>query len=316
MFPRKETMPVRREKGNLRMKITEDKNKVILCGVNDFHLDHTFDNGQCFRWNKEEDGSYTGVAFGKVTNINIIEDAVVLNNISLEDFHGIWKDYLDLGRDYGAIKKMLSQKDPAMESAISYGYGMRILQQNKWETLISFIISQNNNIPRIKKCVEGLCINHGSPVGVYRGRMYYSFPKPETLAQLSMEDLNSCRLGYRARYIIETAKQITSDYGRTLEGLGDASAKEANEYLLSLSGVGPKVANCIMLFSMGKYDSFPLDVWIKRTMNQIYHIEEGNIKKMQNYAVEHFGEYGGIAQQYLFYYMRETNKKNGTKNEL
>ncbi|HVI43092.1 MAG TPA: DNA glycosylase [Anaerovoracaceae bacterium] len=291
------------------MKITEEYNRVIIDGVKDFHLDHTFDNGQCFRWNKEEDGSYTGVAFGRVANINYIEDAIILNNVTLEDYHEIWKDYLDLDRDYGVIKTMLSGKDPTMRKAVLHGGGMRILQQDKWETLISFIISQNNNIPRIKKCVEGLCKSHGSPAGTYKGRMYYAFPKPEALAQLSAEELDICKLGYRAKYIIETAKQITSDGEGNLERLDTATTMEAYEYLLSLSGVGPKVANCIMLFSMGKYESFPLDVWIKRVMNQVYHIEEGNVKKMQAYAADHFGEYGGIAQQYLFYFMRENKKQ-------
>lgn len=292
------------------MKATEEKNRVIIRGAKDFHLDHTFDNGQCFRWNKEEDGSYTGVVFGRVANINYIKDTIVLNNVTLKDYNEIWKDYLDLDRDYGAVKKMLSEKDPTMRKAVSYGKGMRILQQDKWETLISFIISQNNNIPRIKKCVEDFCTNHGSTLGKYGEKLYYSFPEPAVLAKLSVEELDTCKLGYRAKYMIETAKQITSDHGRTLEGLSSVSAEEAEEYLLSLSGVGPKVANCIMLFSMGKYDSFPLDVWIKRVMNQVYHIEPGNVKKMQSYAAQHFGEYGGIAQQYLFYYMRKAGRSD------
>ncbi len=294
------------------MKIKEENNKIILEGIKDFHLDHTFDNGQCFRWNKEEDGSYTGIAFGRAINISCIGETVIMDNASMEDYHRIWRNYLDLDRDYGEIKKMLSEKDKAMLHAVSYGSGMRILQQDKWETLISFILSQNNNIGRIKKCVEGLCAAHGTPMGVYRGSMRYSFPKPEDLTMLSPEELDACRLGYRAKYIIETAKQIAADGGARLERMGRASAEEAYEYLLGLSGVGPKVANCIMLFSMGKYGSFPLDVWIKRVMSQIYHIEEGNTKRMQEYAASYFGEYGGIAQQYLFYYMRNTS---GTHEE-
>lgn len=293
------------------MKVTEKTGGVVIEGVKDFHLDHTFDNGQCFRWNREEDGSYTGVAFGHAVNINYTGETLLLNDVTLEDYDRIWKDYLDLDRDYGAIKKMLSEKDRAMGDAITYGGGMRVLRQEKWETLISFILSQNNNISRIKKCVESLCAAHGRPLGSYRGKMRYAFPTPETLAALTPEKLDTCRLGYRAKYIIETARQVAGDGCRTLNSLGQASAEEAREYLLSLSGVGPKVANCIMLFSMEKYDSFPLDVWIKRVMNQIYHIEEGNLKKMQEYAAEYFGEYGGIAQQYLFYYVRELNKDRG-----
>jgi N-glycosylase/DNA lyase len=290
------------------MKLKEENNRAIIDGVTDFHPDHTFDNGQCFRWNREADGSYTGVAFGRVVNIGYGEETLTIDNAPTGSFEAVWKNYLDLNRDYGAIKRMFSEKDPAMKEAVAYGGGMRILQQDKWETLISFILSQNNNIARIKKCVEGLCAAHGKPVGTYRDRLYYAFPSPEELADLSPGELDVCRLGYRAKYIVETAKQIAADGGKTLYGLDKASAEEAYEYLLSLSGVGPKVANCIMLFSMGKYESFPLDVWIKRVMHQVYHIEEGSVKKMQEYAASHFGEYGGIAQQYLFYYMREISK--------
>ncbi len=283
------------------MRIKEENNKVIIDGMKDFHPDHTFDNGQCFRWNREDDGSYTGVAFGRAVNIDYKDGALILDNVPREDFCQIWKGYLDLERDYGALKRMFAEKDPAMAAAVSSGGGMRILRQEKWETLISFILSQNNNIVRIKKCVESLCAAHGKPVGTYRGRMRYAFPSPEALAGLGPGELDTCRLGYRANYIAETAKQIAADGGKALESLGGASAEAAYGYLLALSGVGPKVAHCVMLFSMGKYASFPLDVWIKRVMSQIYQIGEGDLKAMREFAAGHFGEYGGIAQQYLFY---------------
>ena len=297
------------------MKVIEEEKRIIVDGVKDFHLDHTFDNGQCFRWNREEDGSYTGVAFDRIVNIDYSDNTIILNNVSMDDFHKIWKDYLDLDRDYDAIKRVLSSKDEAMEKAISYGGGMRILQQELWETMISFIISQNNNIPRIKKCVESLCAGFGSPLGIYKGRNYFAFPTAEALARLDAEELDTCRLGYRSKYIIDTARQIVSEGEKRLEDLNTGSMEVVYEYLLGLSGVGPKVANCIMLFGLRKYDSFPLDVWIKRVMNQIYHIEEGNVKKMKTYAAEHFGEYGGIAQQYLFYYMREISKSSFRGND-
>jgi N-glycosylase/DNA lyase len=292
------------------MKIKEENNRVIIDGVKDFNPDHTFDNGQCFRWNREADGSYTGVAFGRIVNIGYQGETLTIDNALPGDFEAVWKDYLDLDRDYGAIKRMFSEKDPVMREAAAYGSGMRILRQDKWETLVSFILSQNNNIARIKKCVEALCAAHGKPVGTYRDRLYYAFPSPGELAGLAPGELDVCRLGYRSKYIAETAKQIAADGGNTLYGLDRAPAGEAYEYLLSLSGVGPKVANCIMLFSMGKYESFPLDVWIKRVMHQIYHIEEGNVKQMKEYAASHFGEYGGIAQQYLFYYARNNILEN------
>jgi len=289
------------------MKIAEENNRILIHGIKDFDLDHTFDNGQCFRWNRELDGSYTGAAFKRVLNIQHHSGSIILNNVNSEDYGRIWSDYLDLNRDYGKIKEMLSQKDEAMKNAIAYGGGMRILKQDLWETVISFIVSQNNNIPRIKKCIEGLCFNYGKSIGIYKGKEYFAFPEPEALACLEAEELDTCRLGYRAKYIVETARQIVSDRA-AFDRLHETSAEDAYEYLLRLSGVGPKVANCILLFGLGKTESFPLDVWIKRVMSQVYHIEEGNVKKMKAYAAKHFGEYGGIAQQYLFYYTREISK--------
>lgn len=289
---------------------------VKIKNIKDFNLDHIFSCGQCFRWVKEGDGSYTGVAFGKIVNMkttpgqnpNLMqvsdEEQGIAGFIDLEidqakkeDFEEIWKDYLDLGRDYDVIKKQLCKTDPVMKKAVEYGYGIRILNQDKWETIVSFIISQNNNIPRIKKCIEILCENFGDYIGEYRGRKYYDLPKPEILSCLSIADLAVCRLGYRAKYIIETAKQIER------EGI-----EETFEYLNTLCGVGPKVANCILLFSMGKSSCFPIDVWVKRVMNQLYHIDEEDTEAMVAYSEKNFGEYGGIAQQYLFYYIRENQK--------
>ena len=290
------------------MNIKGENNRVLLEGVRDFNLEHTFENGQCFRWNRESDGSYTGVALGRILNLEASDDTVILNNTTMQEYMEIWEDYFDLKRDYGAVKALLSQNDPDMKAAIAYGSGMRILRQDPWETIVSFIISQNNNIPRIKKCVEGLCINHGKKLGSYRGKEYYAFPTPEELAELTPEELDSCKLGYRAKYIVETAKLVNSDSGAALRRMTDADEKEAYEYLIGLSGVGPKVANCIMLFGLGKYASFPLDVWIKRVMHQVYGIEENNTAKMQEYAAKHFGNLGGIAQQYLFYYAREKSR--------
>ena len=159
------------------MNISEDNNRIIIHGIKDFHLNHIFDNGQCFRWNKETDGSYTGVAFRKVVNIDYCNGDIIINNTSLMDFNEYWKDYLDLERDYSAIKDKLAKNDIEMKKAISFGYGMRILKQEKWETLISFIISQNNNIPRITKCIESLCANYGSPIEEYRGKIHLLFQR-------------------------------------------------------------------------------------------------------------------------------------------
>lgn len=265
--------------------------KFVLEGVKDFNLDHIFDCGQCFRWKKEEDGSYTGKAFGKEVNMDFVYDegsdsegTLIINGASREDFDNIWKSYLDLDRDYSQIKEELAE-DPVMAKAIEKGRGIRILKQDLWETIVSFIISQNNNIPRIKGCIENLAKGFGEDGNL---------PTPEKLASLTVEDLAPVRLGYRAKYLIETAKQVCEN------GL-----PKNMEELQQLCGVGPKVANCISLFGLSDMSSFPVDVWVKRVMNRMYGIPEGNKKEMENFARENFGDYGGIAQQYLFYYIRQ-----------
>ena len=279
--------------------------------IKDFNLDHIFDCGQCFRWDREPDGSYTGIAAGRPP-VNIAFSAykgekycgnLTIDNADEPDYELFWRGYLDLERDYGAIKNEL-RKDALMSAAIEFGQGIRILKQDKWEALISFIISQNNNIRRIKGCIGSLCENFGVYTGAYRGKKYYEIPSPYVLAGLSEDDLAPCRLGYRARYLIETAKSICEDGGEKLLSLDGASEKETLGYLTGLCGVGPKVANCIMLFSMNKYASFPIDVWVKRAMSKLYGIDENDAKAMAAYAAEKFGGYGGFAQQYLFYYMK------------
>lgn len=287
--------------------------QVIRENIRDFHLDHIFDCGQAFRWEKQQDGSYTGIAGGHIANIQFepyenggTDGRLILTNVTEEEFDTFWHDYLDLSRDYGLIKNTLGA-DPVMRTAIGYGEGIRLLQQEPWETLISFIISQNNHIPRIKKCIESLSANFGKSAGEYCGREYYILPEPRVLASLTEEDLAVCRLGYRAKYLIETAKKVCREGEELLLAAAkpEMASAEAYEYITGFHGVGPKVANCIMLFALGKYDSFPLDVWMKRVMQEEYGL--ASPKEMAAFAAQNFGEYGGFAQQYLFYYVREKN---------
>lgn len=300
-----------------------DVSQITIPHIRDFHPDHIFDCGQAFRWERQENGSYTGIAGTHIANIQFIpyagkntenspaalpggEGRLIITNASMEDFQSFWKRYLDLDRDYSKIKATLAEKDPVLRTAIGSGQGIRLLQQDKWETLLSFIISQNNHIPRIKKCIESLCRNFGEKAGSYGGRDYYTFPLPETLASLEPEDLSVCRLGYRAKYLIKTARQAAEDGLAKLEAAGepDFTSQQAFDYVSSFAGVGPKVANCILLFSMGKYDRFPIDVWVKKVMEQLYGIK--NPKHMQEFAEKRFGSYSGFAQQYLFYHIRES----------
>ena len=292
--------------------IKEEKNSVLVYGLRDFELKDIFECGQCFRWNPEEDGSYSGVAFGRAVNIlyekegDREEGTLIIRNSTAEDFENIWKKYFDLERDYGQIKEELSENDEIMAKAVEYGRGIRILNQDEWETLISFILSQNRNIPLIKKSIEEICRRYGEPVYDFNGNIRYAFPRPEALAAVSEEELSECRLGYRARYVTETSKVISGETDR-LYSMTKASYKEALDYLTGLCGVGPKVANCILLFSMEKYESFPIDVWVRRLMSALYGTDENNLKEIREYSDKKFGRLGGFAQQYLFYYARENN---------
>ena len=273
--------------------------------IKDFDPVHVFECGQCFRWNDEGDGSYTGVAGGRAVSVSFEEGRLTLDNCTENDFEEFWKDYFDLKRDYGEVMAELSGHDEVMARAVKYGHGIRILQQDPWEALISFIISQNSNIPRIKKCIESLCSCFGESLGIYKGKERFAFPPAEKLAGLSVSDLKECRLGYRDEYIIRTAQAVASDGGRELYRMTGAPTAEAEAYIRSLHGVGPKVAGCILLFGLGKYDSFPIDVWMKRIMHRLYGFEEKDLKGMAAYADKNFGKLSGFAQQYLFYYARE-----------
>jgi N-glycosylase/DNA lyase len=295
--------------------------KQVFEYVDDFNLDDIFDCGQCFRWNKQEDGSYTGVVEGAFANVSfkpypgkrtsgVVEIWSNLHPFSPVRRESFWRNYLDLDRDYGAVKRLLVTEDRIMAKAVAECGGIRILNQDKWETLISFLISQNNNIPRIKGCIEALCAAHGERIGKLRGQPLYAFPTMKKLASLREENLDICKLGYRAKYIVETARQVAYDEGAILGSGERIPTVEIAEYLQRLSGVGPKVANCIMLFSMKKTEVFPIDVWMRRVMNRFYGMGEDNVSAMQDYAARNFGRYGGIAQQYLFKYIRDLKEKN------
>jgi N-glycosylase/DNA lyase len=295
--------------------------KTVFEDVRDFDPEDTFECGQCFRWRRQPDGSYSGIVESSFANVSFTPASdgrkggavKIWGNLHPADEdkrRRFWRNYLDLDRDYTKIKRVLTTEDYVMNRAVRSGGGIRILNQNKWETLISFIISQNNNIPRIQGCIESLCKEHGRRIGALKGEMLYAFPSVKRLASLHTGDLDTCRLGYRAGYIMETARRVAADQGRTLKGGEDIPTAEIEEYLLSLPGVGPKVANCVMLFSMKKIEVFPIDVWMRKVMAGLYGMSERNLSIMQSYAKRNFGDYGGIAQQYLFNYIRKLKRDN------
>lgn len=290
------------------MKIKEKRGSLLLEDIQDFDVRHIFECGQCFRWVKEEDDSYTGVAYGRVLNVfqDYEKNTLLLNNTDLKDFEEIWYRYFDLGRDYGAIKKVLSE-DETLRKAIEYGKGIRILNQEPWELLISFIISANNNIPRISKSIAVLSQMFGEPIE-YAGRTYFSFPSVEKLELAELEQIDLCRAGFRCKYIYNTAKMIARREVE-LEQVSKMGSLNAKKELLRLPGVGPKVADCIMLFSMQKYDSYPVDVWVKRVTEHFYIHEDVPMGRIQEFAKGKFGNLAGFAQQYLFYFAREQKIK-------
>ncbi|MDR7869411.1 MAG: DNA glycosylase [Tissierellaceae bacterium] len=284
----------------MNYNIIEDKDRIIIKNMNDFDPKHTFECGQAFRWNVEEDESYTIVAYGRVLNIKKIEDDIIFSNTNIEDFNNIWYNYFDLGRDYGEIKKELS-KDPILEEAIKFGWGMRLLNQEPFETIISFITSANNQIPRIKKSIDLIARNYGEKIT----DECYSFPTAEALSKVDPKDLREvCRVGFRDVRIVETSKMI-NNREIDIDTIKDLNRDDSRKLLMNLPGVGPKVADCILLFAFNKDDAFPVDVWVKRVMEHFYLKKETNVKQIGFYGDEIFGKLAGYAQQYLFYYARE-----------
>ncbi len=276
-----------------------------------FNLVHIFECGQCFRWNVEEDGSYTGVIKDGVINVKQIgKDFAFIGNVTgnLED---IVKDYFDLNTDYTKIKDTLSKIDVYLKESIEFGEGIRILNQDLWECIISFIISANNNIPRIKKIIDKISKTYGKKV-VFREEEYYLFPSIEELSKASVENLRGMGLGFRDKRVYNTTKMIKEDKTLLTNLQNEKSLEKVEEELLKLDGVGEKVANCIMLFSLKRFDVFPIDVWVRRVMNDLYiHNEDEekvSKKEIQKLAEEKFLGIPGLAQQYLFYWKREQGK--------
>lgn len=290
------------------MQAAERNGNLYLTGTGPFHLARTFNCGQCFRWNPLPDGSYAGVAGGRALRIGSTKDGVILYHTSLDAFHQFWKHYFDLDRDYSAIERQLGS-DAVLAPAVRAGSGIRILNQEPFEALISFIISTNNNIPRIKGIIERLCTQFGNRAVDGQGNEYFTFPDAHTLAGLSLEALSSVRAGFRDKYILDAARKV--DSGEiNLADLKTVSCERAVAQLCRIKGVGSKVANCVALFGLSHHSAFPIDVWVRRVMQYYFsdRIAEGS--DIASFAQKRFGKLGGYAQQYLFYYARENKIAN------
>ena len=262
--------------------------QIVISDVRDLDLEQTLDCGQSFRWEKQDDGSFSGVAFDKFVNISLDGTDMIIKN-AVEADRELWFDYFDLALDYGKIREDISEMHPVLKEAAKYAPGIRILRQEPYEALCTFIISQNNNIKRIKGIVGRLCESFGDEIedGVY------GFPIAERLAEQTPDDLAPLRAGFRNRYIIDSAKKVAS--GEVdLELCKTADYEAARAELMKITGVGVKVADCTLLFGMHRVEAVPVDVWMKRAMEKLF----------PGITAADFGEYAGIAQQYIFHYSR------------
>ncbi|CAG7592300.1 Endonuclease III [Peptoniphilus tyrrelliae] len=286
------------------MKINFDEDYCLISELNEFEPRDIFTCGQAFRWYEEADGSFTFITHGKVANAKKVGDKVFLKGVDKNSFDEIFYNYFDLSRDYKLVMEELA-KDEVMKNATDYGKGIRILNQDKFETIISFIISANNQIPRIKKSIEKISEMYGDYLGEDENRKYYSFPSAEKLSLARPEDLREfARVGFRDVRIVETANLI-KDGTVNIEEIDKMELEDARRTLQELPGVGPKVADCILLFAFDRKESFPVDVWIKRVMEELYLKEVTPKSKIAMRGREVFGKNAGFANQYLFYYGRE-----------
>lgn len=270
----------------MEYKITERGAEIILSDA--FDLKNTFDCGQCFRWTENDDGSYSGIVRGKQARVSAEDDRIIIEGSSEDDFLNIWKNYFDLDNDYNEIRREISELCPSVVCAVDSIDGIRILSQEPWEALCSFIISQNNNIPRIKGIVTRLCEGFGEKCG--EG---YSFPTAERIAELEPGDLAPLRAGFRARYISDAARKVSS--GEVdLDKMYTAPIEQCRAELMKITGVGVKVAECTLLYGLHRLDAFPIDVWMKKALATLF----------SGVSVTELGRYAGIAQQYIFHYSR------------
>ncbi|MBR1987574.1 MAG: DNA-3-methyladenine glycosylase 2 family protein [Clostridia bacterium] len=277
------------------MKIKKLNKKIIVYDLKDFNIKQTLECGQIFRFNIEGNNAIV-YSQDKMAKLTTYEDRIEIETKDVEYF----VQFFDLDREYSEIKNVLRQ-DKMLKEAVDYGYGIRILNNDAYEMIISFIISANNNISRIKKSIEYLCSHFGKNMGEY-----HAFPTLEELKSASIEDFKRAGLGYRAEYMYGTVQRLTMC---DIDNLKKMSTQNRFEYLLSLKGVGEKVANCIMLFGLGEKSVFPVDTWINKVYNDIYNKEETNRSKITKELTDKYKDLSGYAQQYFFYYYRDNKKK-------
>ncbi len=273
------------------MKYIKNQNQIIIYSPTDFNAQQILDCGQIFRY-KIEGNIATVCSLDKFAKITTENDKITIETNDVDYF----ENFFDLKTNYAEIKLALKQ-DEFLSSAIEYGYGIRILNNDTFEMIVSFMISQNNNIPRIKKSIEYLCEKFGTNCGEY-----FAFPTLEQLKSATEQDFRSAGLGYRAPYMHETIQYLTNEI---IENLKQKDKDEQFNFLLSLKGIGEKVANCILLFGLQRKDVFPVDTWINKVYNQLTNTNETNRRKITQDLTNKYKNLSGYAQQYFFFYFRE-----------
>jgi N-glycosylase/DNA lyase len=269
----------------------------------DFDIRKIAQSGQCFRLNPNKDGGYTLVAQGRA--LRLVEDGEsCMLDCTEAEFEALWRDYFDLERDYAALRAGADPNDVFLQQACDYGRGIRMLRQDPWEMLVSFIISQRKNIPAIKYCIEAICSRYGEPIKS-AGETLFSFPSPQTLASLEESHFLACSLGYRAKYVLSAARQIASG-ALDLCSFAELSDEALFSALLTVYGVGEKVANCVMLFGYHRLSRFPRDVWINRIEAREY---AGAFPELR------YPDTAGALQQYIFYYGRSAEYQTAQSQE-
>ncbi len=287
--------------------ICNDKQNVIrIENIDNFNLEQTLLCGQCFRWKKISDNTFRGVVANKLIDTEQISDNIIeIRNVDKKFFDDVLFHYFDLGTDYQSIMDKLVAKDDVVKSSIEFGNGIRILRQDYFEIMMSFIISANNNIPRISKSVDMISEKFGTWIANVDGEDYYAFPTPEQLAHVTSEEFRKTSVGYRDKYLCDAVNAVRT--GRIdLQGINGLPYEDIKNELLKVKGIGSKVADCVILYGYGYKSAFPVDTWMKKIINKYYCEDMTTPKQMLEFALEYFGEYAGVAQQYLFYYERES----------
>lgn len=297
------------------MKVTNRGNDIVVTEFEDFDLGQTMECGQCFHFVKVGENEYGIVAYGKFLHAKQTKDEFILYDTSEDEFENVWRIYFDLDRDYGNIKNTLLAKDEKLKEAVETMSGVRILNQEFFETLISFIISQNKQIPHIKQIVASISRQYGTMLGKIGHEEFYSFPDAAVMMDVGEDALRECKTGFRAPYIRNAVELVNA--GTLAESVLKAEeADMCRQQLMTIKGVGAKVANCTMLFGLGRREAFPVDVWIKRIMEYLYFDGKDTPKEqIEEFASKQYGEYGGYAQQYLFYYGKSVKIGVAAKKE-